>query len=343
MSLKYTCLLWALTLWSMVTSEDSFCGNKCFGEGVVTSRSCYCDSTCEFYKDCCADSEYFQMNSTKTTKSFVCKRKALMVSSCVKEWTGPDFIEKSCKSDTISDVDPVGNTPVTSETTGVTYSNYYCAICNGDAEKLIVWNIKLSCPHLSADSPIKKDDAFKYIFYNHPTNEWGYVLRDDTSKKMSFHGCAISNDIPDIHELKVRPCVSEEVKTCATTWRKDLIHEMCTNGYTDPVYSNGTKYKNFYCAICNRVDQSEISCGQAIGPRTSQKPESEDKNNFSFSLLLDINFTEGNLVGKRIAEVTCVKGEIFDPFARRCRNIVCGIPGYVLQNGLCVADAEPPL
>ncbi|GIY07549.1 SMB domain-containing protein [Caerostris extrusa] len=119
---------------------------------------------------------------------------------------------------------------------------------------------------------------------------------------------------------------------------------MCLNGYTDPVFSNGTKYKNFYCAVCNRVDQSHISCGQAIGARTNKQPESDDKNNLSFSLLLDINFSEGNVVGKRLAEeANCMKGEVFDPFARRCRNIVCGIPGYVLQNGLCVADGEPRL
>lgn len=59
-----------------------------------------------------------------------------MVNSCVKEWNGPEFIAKSCKSVSDHDVDPVGNAPVTSELSGVTYSNYFCAICNGDAEKV---------------------------------------------------------------------------------------------------------------------------------------------------------------------------------------------------------------
>ncbi|GIY63139.1 SMB domain-containing protein [Caerostris darwini] len=331
-------------MWHEVFSEDSFCGNKCHGEGVVTSRSCYCDSSCTIYNDCCSDSKYFQANSTKSSKNFICKRKALVVNSCVKEWNGPEFMIKNCKSDTGSDADPLGSTPVTSETTGITYNNYFCAICNGDAEKLVVWNVKMSCPLLNADLQANKDEAFKYIFYNHPTNEWGYVLRDETTKKMSFYGCAVTSDIPDIYKVKVRPCSTDEVKTCAPNWKKDVINDMCLNGYTDPVFSNGTKYKNFYCAVCNRVDQSHISCGQAIGARTNKQPESDDKNNLSFSLLLDINFSEGNVVGKRLAEeANCMKGEVFDPFARRCRNIVCGIPGYVLQNGLCVADGEPRL
>ncbi|GFY37199.1 SMB domain-containing protein [Trichonephila inaurata madagascariensis] len=343
MSLKIICLFCAFSIWNAVSSEDSFCGNKCFGEGVVTSRSCYCDSSCSIYNDCCADSKFFEINSTKSGKNIICKRKALVVNSCVKEWNGPDFMIKSCKNNPDDDVDPVGNTPVTSEVTGITYSNYFCAICNGDAKKIIMWNVKMSCPLLNADIPVDKDEVFKYIFYNHPTKEWGYVLRDDTTKKMSFHGCAVTSEIPDIHKIKVRQCASDEVKTCASTWKKDLINEMCHRGYTDPVYSNGTKYKNFYCAICNRIDHSAISCGQAIGPRTNKNQEPDDKNSLSFSLLLDINFSEGNLVGKRLAEITCLKGEIFDPFARRCRNIVCGIPGYVLQNGMCVADSVPPL
>ncbi|GFW49411.1 SMB domain-containing protein [Trichonephila clavipes] len=132
-------------------------------------------------------------------------------------------------------------------------------------------------------------------------------------------------------------------QTCASTWKKDLINEMCHRGYTDPVYSNGTKYKNFYCSICNRIDLSAISCGQAIGSQNQQEPGTGRQKQSQLLAAFDINFSEGNLVGKRLAEITCLKGEIFDPFARRCRNIVCGIPGYVLQNGMCVADSVPPL
>ncbi|KAG8179126.1 hypothetical protein JTE90_012535 [Oedothorax gibbosus] len=352
-------ILLVASLLDAIRSEDAFCGNKCFGQGVVISRSCFCDKACSVYNDCCADSEFLNGPSNNTSplhlpKSVLCKRNALVVNSCVKEWNGPDFIVKSCKSVSVNDVDPVGNAPVTSEASGVTYSNYFCAICNGDAEKLIMWNIKMSCPMLNPDIAMDTAEAFKYIFYNHPTNEWGYVLKDDDTKKMSFHGCAVTAEIPEQHAAKVRRCSSQEeqvkdleVKTCATTWKKDVVQDMCGT-YTDPVFSNGTRYKNFYCAICNRVDLSKMSCGEAIGPRTHHKqPDSssdDNTNKLSFSLLLDINFSEGNIVGKRIADVTCLKGEVFDPFARRCRNIVCGIPGYILQNGMCMAEPVlPPL
>ncbi|KFM70656.1 hypothetical protein X975_18556, partial [Stegodyphus mimosarum] len=333
-----------LFLLRVISSEDSFCGNKCYGQGVVTSLSCHCDRACSLaYNDCCADSKYFEMkkNGTKSVRGLICKRKALVVNTCLKEWNGPEFIINSCKIDSDYEVDPVGSAPVTSEATGITYNNYYCAICNGDAEKVIMWNIKMSCPLLNPNLPVDKDEAFKYIFYNHPTKEWGYVLRDETTKKTSFHGCAVTSEIPEQHESKVRRCESDAVSTCSAKWKSDVIRDMC-GGYTDPVFSNGTKYKNFYCAMCNRVDQSSLSCGEAIGPRNNGNSESDDNNKMSFSLLLDINFTDGNNVGKKLALLNCRKGEIFDPFARRCRNIVCGIPGYVLQNGMCIAESEPP-
>ncbi|XP_054718423.1 uncharacterized protein LOC129227835 [Uloborus diversus] len=336
--------IFILSIIQIISSEEPFCDNKCYGQGVVTSRSCHCDRACSLvYNDCCGDSEHFVLgrNATKGVRSLMCKRNVLVVNSCLKEWNGPDFIVNSCKLDSNFELDPVGNAPVTSESTGITYSNYYCAICNGDAENIIMWNIKMSCPLLNPDLPENKDEAFKYIFYNHPTNEWGYVLNDTNTKKMTFHGCAVTSEIPDPHGTRVRQC-DESVKTCATTWKKDAMHTLC-NGYMDPVYYNGTKYKNFYCAICNKIDQSKLSCGEAMGPRTNAQPESDDLNKMSFSLLLDINFSEGNSVGKRPATGNCRTGEIFDPFARRCRNIVCGIPGYVLQNGLCMSEADLPV
>lgn len=325
-------------------TEESFCENKCYGQGVDLSRSCHCDSACStVYNDCCSDSKYFDRTKNFTSvRNLTCKRKALVVNSCLKEWKGPDFIINSCKMNYHYEMDPIGNSPVTSESTGVTYNNYYCAICNGDAEHLIMWNVKVSCPLPSPNLSVDKDEAFKSIFYSYTTNEWGYVTPNNITKKSSFQGCAVTSEIPDDHLFKIRRCETSEVKTCANNWKKDAIREMCSS-YTDPVYSNGTKYKNFYCAICNRVDISTLSCGDAISARKNNQPESDDLNKMSFSLLLDINFSEGNSVGKTLAATNCRQGEIFDPFARRCRNIVCGIPGYVMHNGLCTAELEPPL
>ncbi|XP_015905089.1 uncharacterized protein [Parasteatoda tepidariorum] len=324
-------------------SEESFCDNKCFGEGVVTSRSCYCDKACTIYKDCCSDSKHFDpsKDSDSSSSSVVCKRNTLVVNSCLPEWKGPDFIIKSCQ-ESHNEVDPVGNSPVTSETTGISYSNYYCAICNGDSEEAIVWTIKVSCPLLNPSIDLDKEEAFKYIFYNIPTKEWGYVSRENSTQKLSFHACAVISEVPEKFSSKVRKCSSDEVRSCSPNWKINLVERMC-DAYSDPVFHNVTKYKNLYCAICNNVDQSLLNCGDGIGPRMKEVPESEEKNNLSFSLLLDINFSEGNIVGRRLSVMNCLPGEIFDPFARRCRNIVCAIPGYILQNGLCIAGSASPI
>jgi hypothetical protein len=59
----------------------------------------------------------------------------------------------------------------------------------------------------------------------------------------------------------------------------------------------------------------------------------------SFSILLDISSSGG--LGSGTVGQLCKKGQIYDPFFKKCRTLFCVGPGTVLEGDKCVkADGE---
>lgn len=64
------------------------------------------------------------------------------------------------------------------------------------------------------------------------------------------------------------------------------------------------------------------------------------KRPMSFALLLDVNTSDGDLVGiRRVPWPDCGTNRIYDPYFKKCRQLVCAVPGYDLVNGRCVWHA----
>ena len=53
--------------------------------------------------------------------------------------TASQAVRSGCEDGAGPDADPFGSMPVTSAVTGITYKNYYCAVCNRDSEKIKFW------------------------------------------------------------------------------------------------------------------------------------------------------------------------------------------------------------
>ena len=51
----------------------------------------------------------------------------------------PEAAVSGCESGRGPDADPFGSMPVTSAVTGITYTNYYCAVCNRDSQRIHFW------------------------------------------------------------------------------------------------------------------------------------------------------------------------------------------------------------
>ena len=47
--------------------------------------------------------------------------------------------------------DPLARMPVTSTSTGITFTNYYCAVCNNAGRDVVFWKPRLECPTLQVE------------------------------------------------------------------------------------------------------------------------------------------------------------------------------------------------
>ena len=104
------------------------------------------------------------------------------------------------------------------------------------------------------------------------------------------------------------------------------------------VYSNTHSYRNPHCAICNHKSINEVSCRkeQLNRQKRARKPSYDilvDQPS-----LVDINPWDGGIyVGKRpMAIPACPSGQVYDVFFKRCRQLVCALPGYFIVNRRCV-------
>lgn len=57
----------------------------------------------------------------------------------------------------------------------------------------------------------------------------------------------------------------------------------------------------------------------------------------SFACLLDINQSDGDQVGMTlVATPECPSCQRYDTFFKKCRQLVCALPGYNVVDGKCV-------
>lgn len=99
------------------------------------------------------------------------------------------------------------------------------------------------------------------------------------------------------------------------------------------VHSNTHAYRNPHCAICNHKTVDDLTCERII---LGRRP---GEGRFSFHHLIDVNQSDGGEeVGmQRITETTpdCPSRHKYDPFLKKCRQLVCALPGYNVVDGKC--------
>lgn len=116
-------------------------------------KGCSCDATCKIYADCCRDSEHYnEAEQLANLNEFMCMEpneedNVYMRGKCSEEWHDVEVRERCRKGNKLDD--PTKFLPFTSTTTGYTYVNYYCAICNGeDPASLRMWYARVRCNSL---------------------------------------------------------------------------------------------------------------------------------------------------------------------------------------------------
>ncbi|XP_069943693.1 uncharacterized protein [Cherax quadricarinatus] len=238
------------------------CQKSSLNQGLHT-LGCQCDPACAYHGDCCLDAAHYRsQEAQKYTCVSLSGGGVHMKGNCRAGWQDAEvarLCEAGSPADISSSADPVGNLPVTS-ITSVTYTNYYCAICNQDSHNLTLWKVRLVCPSLQVNGtkdPVKQDSLRHLQMID---NSWG-IYSDDNGLKV-FHECNIESQAPSsVQQRMCRPSVGE----CGTGWRQHHIQQQC-NSYTALVQTQSTTYKNLHCALCNNENRDNLSCIAPASP-----------------------------------------------------------------------------
>lgn len=270
-----------------------------------------CDEMCARYGDCCLDSKYFDVAE---------QRRALASYSCVElRQFGGIYMKTSCppgwEDKRIRDLceigpignqyDPLLNLPATSILTEVTYRNSYCAYCHQETT-IEPWDPRLECPTFIHTHNITRDKIAEYLTFNETKYTWGIYVNK------IFYPCSVDPVIPDTTSNIVRRCQVNTVKTCAVNWTNVDVRNRC-EAYTSLVYQGKDGYRNPHCAVCNNIPLQYLQCTKTVLREFFNK----EFRAAAFAVLFDL--TGGKVVGKINP---CQKSQIYDPFFKRCRQIL---------------------
>lgn len=305
-----------------------------------SNQKCDCTETCSRYGTCCFDSPHVLLSPVrKFGKAEECLKVrgssfgSFMVSYCNPRWRGHQLVRTLCEGTTPSDRDPLAGIPVTSPSSNVTYKNFFCSLCNFDHRGGILWNIYLKFDDTRDVVPEQGDreNILRHLEYNRRENRWGIWKTGNDDNVTEFVSLTISAEIPPSAKSIVKVCDFRLVSGCAITWNDETVKKLCRS-YIFPITvsvgegstSRYVKFRNPHCAICNYVtDFEEANCFEA-----------HDVPSLSFTLLLDVNPSDGDKVGETDS---CDENEVHDPFFKKCRALVCALPGYTVKNGRCTS------
>lgn len=305
------------------------------------SRNCFCDDLCADYGDCCLDASAYdaevQVTAVNTHQCVHLRQfgDIYMKGTCMPGWADQDVADMCSSNSPDSSslrLDPLATFPATSYDTAVTYSSYYCAVCNNDSTSLEIWKPRLECPTLSDYQFRFKNLTLAYVAPRlmFKGKHWGLHVEDGGFP--IFHRCFLDPVIPETVGHLVRPC-KHMIKTCAAKWNDTEVEDMC-HSYTAVVYKFGQAYRNPHCALCNHLTPETLSCKHGAIMRL--RPIMDDFTPGAFALLFDFSDSSGNVVGS-----ACKIGEVYDPFFKKCRNVVCGKADHQYRFGRCIYVGEP--
>uniref|UniRef100_T1JM11 G-protein coupled receptors family 2 profile 2 domain-containing protein n=1 Tax=Strigamia maritima TaxID=126957 RepID=T1JM11_STRMM len=301
----------------------------------MDKRLCQCDDLCSEHGDCCIDAPLYDSESAARARTmWKCADLRnyfgiFLKVACPSEWRD-DEVRAACESQP-TEKDPMSKLPVTSRASHLTYKNMHCAACNNDTHSLIYWTPHLECANMSLNFSFEDKNFWDSIEFNSSLNLWGFSVKNG-----SFISCTIDPQLPQMVEDLVRRCVPF-VKDCKLEWRDDAIRHKC-HSYTSYMFEGDTAYRNRECGVCNFIDHP-LSCVR-IGSRFG----SSKFNGHIFTMLFDVNQITGDIVG---AIKHCDETEVYDPFIRRCRNVVCAKAEQLFREGRCISEfldwTEDPL
>ena len=221
--------------------------NSCSSGSSSTCKSCYRDSVCVEYGDCCVDYEHLAppgdhrhqfecVNIHPRFNSKAPERNVKVISSCPpSQEADADTVSKCTASNGLLP-------PATDLSTNLTYKNIHCALCHATSEA-VVWSYQLLCP-----------------------NNETFTLMNVSQLMENCQGIDFLEPQPSIiHEC----CSGDMIAACPSYENSDYYHtavslaQYCSwvgkcYKYQRPVKSGDVMYKNESCALCGGVINSTM-------------------------------------------------------------------------------------
>ena len=283
--------------------------------GVVTP-GCLCDEHCVTMGDCCPDfSEVCpELNENRMTAKDIMTKdieyECYTGGVCWGETRYPlinncPHAEGICERtpESIKTVIPVADTE-----TGLHYSNALCALCNG-ARKIVPWVAKFYVNYADENST----EFEKNRFNSKPVtdDEYGEVI------KLLREQHSVARFHPPSGFRPQRRCHGEiEVtRSCLKEWANDTIRTACEMGPRNFVsykeHFGVWNFYNYFCAVCNGIDTSDLSCGlfKTSGVCGAVRV-------FSLEKLFSVNSDTG-----LSSNVLCKPGQTYIEQEAKCRNV----------------------
>lgn len=300
-----------------------------------------CDPQCINYDDCCRDADALYGEGESYGKlvnpegGFSCRpvpplskapkeaseRSWYMKDACPKEVTAA--ARRECEQPRSASSDPLASVPVTSLASGITYRNYACALCHGDSVDLAFWRVLVRCGNISGSATIAQvTEGLR------PAGDGGWGLPVRGGRVIS---CSLSAQPPA--EVEPRECVASQSLCPIDT--DFALDELCRN-HTALVYKNGRAFRNIYCLLCQ--NNYEEYAGSDAEPQCSIPCGEPEVPSGGRGLRVRLTLRVGT-------DLRCGSSDIWDPFRKICRSIVCAGAGAYLRDGVCVGGQplEPAL
>ncbi|KAI1292216.1 G-protein coupled receptor Mth2 [Halotydeus destructor] len=310
----------------------------------LSERSCACDNQCPAYDDCCIDFKGPRDGQLPMIETWSCERYGGLGSFYVKANCPVDWREghtkKLCEGRPDAS-DPVSGIPVTVglgvTEPPVTYKNAHCALCNGvSTEKQLYWGLRVQCDGLDVYNSTYGNLTAEFIqdnlVYLELEKQWALVLTYP-------YLCEVSPVPPEPVLETLRICHENLVKECPDEWADDHVREACAS-YQAIVYTReakAKKFRNAHCAQCNGHNTTGLLC-LPMASREAIIGRNRPLN--AFSILLDMNPGQSSASGHSSAvghkHVCSGQSQVYDPFFKRCRTLVCDSDKFTLVNGTCV-------
>ncbi|GBN50397.1 hypothetical protein AVEN_90683-1 [Araneus ventricosus] len=252
------------------------CSNSCLTSGNTQPTNCFCDSKCALiYNDCCLDAPYrtFRVN-TQRNHNINCvfvhgeNRHFWMVDTCKDSWVGHEHVREKCNETGVvrgDSSDIIGSVPVTNPREGITFKNYYCAMCNNEpTEDLVEWQVKTLC----GDDLVTQEDILQNLTFVEDRQQWG-VWKFDNEMVLKFHECYLLFQRPSNVTSGIRHCMAGMISTCPRSWQNIATRRRCKS-YVDPVrWQDGPVFRNIDCAMCHNRTREHYKCVYDVTHETS--------------------------------------------------------------------------